>query len=426
MRIPKVLRGPLVAVLGVALSAVPGGDVTAPSSGVDAARLPAAARRYLPLVTDLTAQQCPELPPLWVVAQVEAESGWDPAAVGDGVAGLLQFDQLTWMAAGGTAWSARSPRPGDEVLDPDAHLRVAIPWLCTTLRAVTGHLVESGKRASALDAMLVCHIAGCGRVTGSASGVPLAGEAGCDERCAALVTRYLDAVHDLVRQYAVTDPTPGTDTTASPTDGHAARPSAVPSPPSTGPPTRPSTSPRPPAQPPGTPSASAPAPPPATASPPAGLLDPSAWTGGSTGCTVPDPTGGRCVTGATRHGFEEVTTAFDGWKGGPAIRSAGCWDRHAWNPRSDHPQGRACDLFATKPGRYADGAELADGWRVARWFRDHAGPLQVKYVIWQGRYWDPRVADQDGWGRRYSGGGVYDVRNATGGHYDHVHISFRE
>ena len=118
--------------------------------------------------------------------------------------------------------------------------------------------------------------------------------------------------------------------------------------------------------------------------------------------------------------------AFDGWKGGPVIRSAGCWDRHAWNPRSDHPQGRACDLFATRPGRFADGAELADGWRIARWFRGHAESLQVKYVIWQGRYWDPRVADQDGWGRRYSGGGVYDVRDATGGHYDHVHVSFRE
>lgn len=399
MRIPKVLRGPLVAVLGVALSVVPGGDVTAPSSGVDAARLPTTARRYLPLVTDITAQQCPELPPLWVVAQAEAESGWDPAAVGDGVAGLLQFDQLTWMAAGGPAWSARSPRPGDDVLDPEVHLRVAVLWLCTTLRAVTGHLLENGKPASALDAMLVCHIAGCGRVTGSASGVPRAGEAGCDERCAAVVTRYLDAVHGLVRQFTVTDPGAGTKTTASaaaPADDRVEQPSSVP-----------------------TPS-------PTTASPPAGLLDPGAWTGGSTGCTVPDPTGGRCVTGATRHGFEEVAAAFEGWKDGPAIRSAGCWDRHAWNPRSDHPRGRACDLFATRPGRYADGAELAEGWRVARWFRGHAGPLQVKYVIWQGRYWDPRVTDQDGWGRRYSGGGVYDVRNATGGHYDHVHVSFRE
>jgi hypothetical protein len=34
--------------------------------------------------------------------------------------------------------------------------------------------------------------------------------------------------------------------------------------------------------------------------------------------------------------------------------------------------------------------------------------------------------DRDGWGRRYTGGGVYDVRTATGGHYDHVHVSFQE
>ena len=203
---PKALRGPLLALLGVALGAVPGGDVTAPSSGVDATRIPATARQYLPLVTDLTAQQCPELPPLWVVAQVEAESGWDPAAARDGVAGLLQFDRFTWMAAGGAPWSGRTPRRGDAVLDPDAHLRIAVPWLCSTLRAVTGHLAESGKPATALDAMLVCHVAGCSRVTGSASGVPQAGEAGCDERCAALVRRYLDAVQGFVRQYAATPP----------------------------------------------------------------------------------------------------------------------------------------------------------------------------------------------------------------------------
>jgi hypothetical protein len=398
VRVPKALRGPLLALLGVALGAVPGGDVTAPSSGVDATRIPTTAREYLPLVTDLTAQQCPELPPLWVVAQVEAESGWDPGVARDGVAGLLQFDRFTWIAAGGAPWSGRTPRRGDTVLDPDAHLRIAVPWLCGTLRAVTGHLAGSGKPATALDAMLVCHIAGCSRVTGSASGVPSAGEAGCDERCAALVRRYLDAVQGYVRQYAA----------APPETPQAPAPSTPPatSPPSTGPTPEP--------------------PPPASVAPPAGLLDPRAWTGGPTGCTLPDPTGGRCVTGATRHGLAEVSVAFDGWRGGPVIRSAGCWDRHAWNPRSDHPQGRACDLFATKPGRFADGRELADGWRIARWFRGHAGSLQVKYVIWQGRYWDPWVADQDGWGRRYSGGGVYDVRDATGGHYDHVHVSFRE
>ena len=48
-----------------------------------------------------------------------------------------------------------------------------------------------------------------------------------------------------------------------------------------------------------------------------------------------------------------------------------------------------------------------NGWEVAAWLRTNAAALQVKYLIWQGRYWDPRVADQDGWGRRYTGGGVY-------------------
>ena len=115
---------------------------------------------------------------------------------------------------------------------------------------------------------------------------------------------------------------------------------------------------------------------------------PEPWTGGATGCRPPDPTGGGCLTGATRHGLEAAAAAFGGWSTGPAIRSAGCWDEHAWNPRSDHPQGRACDLFPTRPGRFAAGAELDEGWRVAEWFRGHAGPLQVKYLIWQGRYWD--------------------------------------
>ena len=94
--------------MGLAMGAAPGGDVTAPSSGVDPAHLPSLALRSLPLITELTAEQCPELPPVWVVAQVEAESGWDPAASGGGVAGLLHFDELTWMAAGAVRDACRA------------------------------------------------------------------------------------------------------------------------------------------------------------------------------------------------------------------------------------------------------------------------------------------------------------------------------
>jgi hypothetical protein len=155
------------------------------------------------------------------------------------------------------------------------------------------------------------------------------------------------------------------------------------------------------------------------------LAAPARWTGGSTGCNQPDPTSSGCLTGATEHGLTAVEDAFGAAKG-PVLRSVGCWDKHAWNPKSDHSKGKACDLFATTAGKFAAGTDLDDGWRMANWLRANATALDVKYLIWQGRFWQPGVADQNGWGRRYTGGGIYDVRTATGGHYDHVHVSFRE
>src|SRR6185437_7225785 len=100
--------------------------------------------------------------------------------------------QPAWVTAGGSPWAADPPVDGSAVLTPEAHLRVAIPWVCANLRAVTAHL----------DAMLVCHVAGCPRVTESRTGIPSAGEAGCDERCAGLVHRYLTAVHDNLTRFA--------------------------------------------------------------------------------------------------------------------------------------------------------------------------------------------------------------------------------
>ena len=342
-------------------------------SGVATDAVPAPARDALPLITELTATHCPELPPVWVVAQVQAESGWDATLTSSregGPAGLYQFSGQNWEAAGGRAWASDPPERDDDVLSAEAHLRVAVPWVCANLRAVTAHLQTTGKPTAPLDAMLVCHIAGCGRVTGSETGMPQPGEAGCGERCAQVVARYVAAVHANLERFSAPEPAPQ----------EQAAPAA-----------------------------------------------PAPWTGGATGCRPPDPTGDGCLTGATRHGLQAAEATFGSWSDGPVIRSAGCWDEHAWNPRSDHSRGRACDLFPTEPGTFADGADLEAGWRVADWFRSNADPLRVKYLIWQGRYWDPRVQDQqDGWGRRYTGGGVYDVRNATGGHFDHVHVSFRE
>lgn len=379
-RKPRALTVALAAVTGLLLlGAAPAPEPavsTAPSSGVAVERLPAAAAQALPLVVELTAEQCPELPPVWVVAVAQAESGWDETAADDapgGAAGLLRFDERNWTTAGGRPWAADPPTEGDDVLTAAEHLRVAVPWLCQNLRAVARHLDATGKPVPALDAMLVCHLAGCGRVTGSRLGVPAAGEAGCATRCTQLIGRYLDTVHGHVERFtARTEPTTPAPSTA-----------------------------------------------------------PMAWTGGATGCRLEDPTGDGCITGATAHGLDTATAVFGPWSDGPTIRSAGCWDAHAWNPRSDHPRGRACDLFATEPGTFAAAGELDSGWRLARWYAEHAEPLKVRYLIWQGRYWAPDLAgrgesDRGGWGRRYTGGGVYNTRSATGGHYDHIHVSFQE
>lgn len=144
-----------------------------------------------------------------------------------------------------------------------------------------------------------------------------------------------------------------------------------------------------------------------------------------TGCTVKDPTGGRCVTPTTAHALDELAAVFGSYRGGPTIKSAGCWNAHPWNPRSDHPLGKACDLFPGASGKYATGAALDAGWAVAKWLRQNSGALGVHYVIWQGRIWSiEHPNDVGGWGRPYASS-VYDVTSATGGHFDHVHVSFQ-
>jgi hypothetical protein len=152
---------------------------------------------------------------------------------------------------------------------------------------------------------------------------------------------------------------------------------------------------------------------------------PVPFTGGPAGCVVPDPTTKGCLTAATAHALEQIDQQFGGYRKGPKILSAGCWDAHAWNPTSDHPKGRACDFFFGKAGAFAAGAELDHGWELARWLRSNAAALRVSYVIWQGRIWTAGRGDNGGWGTKYTGGGIYDMRSATGSHSDHVHASFQ-
>jgi hypothetical protein len=144
-------------------------------------------------------------------------------------------------------------------------------------------------------------------------------------------------------------------------------------------------------------------------------------------CSEDDPTSSGCLT-PTALRLHDAAVARFGEPGSEApIRSISCWSEHAWNPSSDHPDGRACDFFPAAAGTFPEGDDLAAGWAVAHWLRENARDLDVRYVIWQGRIWYRGSSDAgDGWGRPYGGGGVYDPQDPTGGHYDHVHVSVRD
>lgn len=128
--------------------------------------------------------------------------------------------------------------------------------------------------------------------------------------------------------------------------------------------------------------------------------------------SVPDPTGtGGSVTPRTAAWVAAARVAL-------TPRGMTCWDAHAWNPTSDHPRGRACDLMVGGDARRS-AAQRAAGDRIANWTISTAGSTGIKYVIWYGQIWKART----GLWEAYNGGGVYNPSDATGGHYDHVHVS---
>jgi hypothetical protein len=128
--------------------------------------------------------------------------------------------------------------------------------------------------------------------------------------------------------------------------------------------------------------------------------------------TVTDPTGtGGLVTPRTAAWVAEARKNL-------GTLSMTCWDAHLWNPTSDHPRGKACDVMVGTDARRSSAAR-ARGDQIANWAIKTAGQTGVHYVIWYGKIWSARR----GTWIPYNGGGVYNPTDATGGHYDHVHVS---
>lgn len=128
--------------------------------------------------------------------------------------------------------------------------------------------------------------------------------------------------------------------------------------------------------------------------------------------TVPDPSGtGGHVTPRTAALYRALTAQ------GAIREGATCWDPHPQNPDSDHPRGKACDVFFHPH----DPTDVAHGWNVARRLIAQHAAYGVHYVIWQGLTWS---TEHPTW-TTYNSPiyGCPNPDNLTGCHYNHIHVS---
>ena len=326
--------------------------------GVNVDALPPLAQELLPMVESERLNACPEIPLIWLLAHVQAESSWNPRAYSSaGAAGLLQFMPGTWTEAGGGDGWASADWPGGRPpgLGP-AHAPAGRPAVDVRQPARDDRPHRGHRQAR-------CTSGGDGRVPHRGLlarhrlGLRYPRRGGGWLRRGlrvrgARVHRHHPPLHRGLGRARLA---------ARLQRGGAAPP----------------------------------------------------FNGGSTGCVVPDPTGtGGCVTAATAWMLTQSQAAF------PDIPVA-CYRPATWG---EHGLGRACDFVIGRIGAYPGPGLTQRGWQFARWLQDNAAPLNIQYLIWQGRIWSV-ARNAEGW-RVYNGaGGLVDTTEPTGGHYDHVHVS---
>jgi hypothetical protein len=128
--------------------------------------------------------------------------------------------------------------------------------------------------------------------------------------------------------------------------------------------------------------------------------------------TLPDPTvaGGKLTP--------RMLTLYQALHAsGATSGGATCWDPHSQNPTSDHPLGKACDIFFNP----TDPTDVARGWQIAHQLTAAQSGYGIHYLIWQGQIW---TAESTAWSTYTSGVyGCPNPNNLTGCRYDHIHIS---
>ncbi len=156
-------------VLSLVLLTAALGSPDAPASGIGgglrAGRVPAG---YVALVSAAGAV-CPAFPAAVIAAQIQAESGWNPAAVSPaGAEGISQFEPVTWAT-----WGADSDRNGtSSPFDPGDAIPAQARFDCALAGQMTA-AIGAGQVSgvSVTDAALAAYNAGPGAVL-AARGIP--------------------------------------------------------------------------------------------------------------------------------------------------------------------------------------------------------------------------------------------------------------
>ncbi len=112
------------------------------------------------------------------------------------------------------------------------------------------------------------------------------------------------------------------------------------------------------------------------------------WSGGTTG---------KCTSIGLIPNAVAICSAVDSTFGPPVIGGRR-------NSNDEHGTGQAIDFMI---------ANAAQGDAIAAWVQAHVAQFNVKYLIWQQRYWAPG----EGWSA------MADRGSPTANHYDHVHVT---
>ncbi|KAL0944968.1 D-alanyl-D-alanine carboxypeptidase [Colletotrichum truncatum] len=138
----------------------------------------------------------------------------------------------------------------------------------------------------------------------------------------------------------------------------------------------------------------------------------SSTAGGFGGYGAPTiPPVGACKAVAV-DGAKKIVAAFPG-----RVREIGCVRDCACPGTSDHCCGKATDMMCSDAG----GVPTLSGKEIAEWVMNNRATLNLKYVIWGQKIWQPSVDAVKPWTQWKT---MEDRGDFTQNHWDHVHVSY--